>query len=165
MIDISVSGLVKEFEVGKRILDGLTFQVDAGERVGLLGPNGCGKTTLLRILTGEVRPDEGEVVLAPGRRVGLISQIPVYPPEYTVEDVLDAAFTPLREMERDVEVHILLAGCGELRDEGLRAKFGGATPAETVKAMLLPGEIADLSRAVERLSGYRQNTIREIKNG
>lgn len=71
----------------------------------------------------------------------------------------------LREMERDVEVHILLAGCEELKDEGLQAKFGGVTPVDTVKAMLLPGEIADLSRAVERLSGYRQNTIREIKNG
>ena len=71
----------------------------------------------------------------------------------------------LRELERDVEVHILLAGCQELKDEGLRAKSGVATPAETVKAMLLPGEIADLSRAVERLSGFRQNTIREIKNG
>lgn len=68
-------------------------------------------------------------------------------------------------MEHEQEIHILLAGCEELRDEGLSAKFGGATPAETVKAMLLPGEIADLSRAVERLSGYRQNTIREIKNG
>lgn len=71
----------------------------------------------------------------------------------------------LRDMEHDQEVHILLAGCPELKDEGLRAKFGGVTPAETVKAMLLPGEIADLSRAVERLSGYRQNTIRELKNG
>lgn len=70
----------------------------------------------------------------------------------------------LRDMEHDQEVHILLAGCPELKDEGLRAKFGGVTPAETVKAMLLPGEIADLSRAVERLSGYRQNTIRELKN-
>ena len=70
----------------------------------------------------------------------------------------------LRDMEHDQEVHVLLAGCPELKDEGLRAKFGGVTPAETVKAMLLPGEIADLSRAVERLSGYRQNTIRELKN-
>lgn len=71
----------------------------------------------------------------------------------------------LREMERDQEVHILLAGCDELKNEALATKFGGVTPAETVKAMLLPGEIAELSRAVERLSGYRQNTIREIKNG
>lgn len=70
----------------------------------------------------------------------------------------------LRTMETDQEVQILLAGCPELKDEALKAKFGGVTPAETVKAMLLPGEIADLSRAVERLSGYRQNTIKEIKN-
>ena len=73
MIDISVTNLVKEFEVGSKILDGLTFQVDSGERVGLLGPNGCGKTTLLRILTGVMDYDEGEVVIAPGKRVGLIS--------------------------------------------------------------------------------------------
>ena len=99
MIDISVTNLVKEFEVGSKILDGLTFQVDTGERVGLLGPNGCGKTTLLRILTGVVDYDEGEVMIAPGKRLGLISQIPVYPAGYTVEDVIDTAFEPLHEME------------------------------------------------------------------
>ena len=103
MIDIAISGLVKEFEVGKKILDGLTFQVDSGERVGLLGKNGCGKTTLLRILTGQLDWDEGEVVLPPDKRVGLISQIPVYPAGYTVEDVLDTAFRPLREMEEEME--------------------------------------------------------------
>lgn len=70
----------------------------------------------------------------------------------------------LKETERDREVMILLAGCPELKDPALAAKFGGATPAETVKAMLLPGEIADLSMAVERLSGYRRNTIKEVKN-
>ena len=77
MIDISVSGLTIEFEVGRKILDGLTFQVDQGERVGLLGRNGAGKTTLIRILTGELLPDEGEFRIAPGKGVGLISQIPV----------------------------------------------------------------------------------------
>lgn len=66
----------------------------------------------------------------------------------------------------EVEVDILLAGCVEpdLKAQELRDRFGGATPAETVKAMLLPGEIADLSRAVERLCGYRRLTIEEIKN-
>ena len=49
MIDISVTGLVKSFDLEKKILDGLTFQVDSGERVGLLGKNGAGKTTLFRI--------------------------------------------------------------------------------------------------------------------
>ena len=102
MIDISVSNLSKEFEVGKKILDGLTFQVDQGERVGLLGKNGAGKTTLFKILTGELDWDEGEVHVAPGKGVGLISQIPVYPPAYTVEDVLQTAFDRLHAMEAEM---------------------------------------------------------------
>ena len=102
MIDISVSNLTKEFEVGKKILDGLSFQVDQGERVGLLGKNGAGKTTVFRILTGELDWDEGEVMTAPGKRLGLISQIPVYPAGYTVEDVLQTAFDRLHAMEREM---------------------------------------------------------------
>ena len=43
MIDISVSSLVKSFELGKNILDGLSFTVNSGERIGILGHNGCGK--------------------------------------------------------------------------------------------------------------------------
>ena len=102
MIDISVSNLTKEFEVGSKILDGLSFQVDQGERVGLLGKNGAGKTTFLRILTGELDYDDGEVMVAPDKALGLISQIPIYPEGYTVEDVLSTAFAKLRAMEGEM---------------------------------------------------------------
>lgn len=103
MIDISVSNLVKEFEVGNKILDGVTFQVNSGERVGLLGRNGAGKTTLLHILTGSLDYDGGEVAIAPEKRLGLISQIPVYPEGYTVEDVLLSAFERLHAMQAEME--------------------------------------------------------------
>lgn len=67
---------------------------------------------------------------------------------------------------KEKNIDILLAGCvsPDLKNPQLKEKFGGATPAETVKAMLLPGEIEDLSRTVEKLSGYRIATIEEIKN-
>lgn len=76
----------------------------------------------------------------------------------------------VHELERftqDADVQILLSGCVEpdLKDPRLLEKFGGATPADVVKRMLLPGEIADLSAVVERLSGYRRATITEVKNG
>ena len=121
MIDIQLTGLVKEFEVGRRILDGFSLQVDEGERVGLLGKNGAGKTTIFRILTGQVDPDEGTVAIAPGKRLGLISQIPVYPLEYTVEDVLDRAFDPLHEMEREMEA--LAARMGESPSPEVLARY------------------------------------------
>ena len=102
MIDISVTGLIKSFDLEKKILDGITFQIDTGERVGLLGKNGAGKTTLFRILTGELDYDAGEVSIASGRRLGLISQIPVYPEGYTVEDVLKSAFSRMQRMEDEM---------------------------------------------------------------
>ena len=66
----------------------------------------------------------------------------------------------------DTNPTILLAGCvdPDLKSGALREKYGGATPEETLKAMLLPGEIEDLARAVERLCGYRRLTIEEVKN-
>ena len=139
MIDISVSSVSKEFEVGRKILDGVTFQVDTGERVGLLGKNGAGKTTLFRILTGKLEPDEGQVSVASGKRVGLISQIPVYPDGYTVEMVLRAAFQRLKDMEREMESLTARMAAGESdpallrRYDALAAAFesGGGYDVET----------------------------------
>ncbi|WP_317380318.1 ribosomal protection-like ABC-F family protein [uncultured Intestinimonas sp.] len=108
-----MSNVSKEFEVGRKILDGVTFQVDTGERVGLLGKNGAGKTTLFRILTGELESDEGQVSVASGKRVGLISQIPVYPAGYTVEMVLRAAFQRLSAMEVEMESLTARMAAGE----------------------------------------------------
>lgn len=74
------------------------------------------------------------------------------------------------DMERlsaESDIQILLAGCvdPDLKDGTLMNAFPGCvTPADAVKHLLLPGEIADLAAAVERLSGYRKTTITEVKN-
>lgn len=103
MVDISVKDLVKSFEVGSVLLDGLSFDIHEGECVGIMGRNGCGKTTLFRLLTGEITPDSGEITIAAGKKLGLISQIPHYPAGYTVDDVLATAFAPLQAMKRRME--------------------------------------------------------------
>ena len=59
----------------KSILEGVSFSVNATERVGLIGPNGCGKTTLLRILAGVEQPDQGQVTFSrPDLRIGYLEQ-------------------------------------------------------------------------------------------
>ena len=103
MVEVSVNNLVKSFEIGKNILDGLSFTVYTGERIGILGHNGCGKTTLFRIMVGELDQDEGQIAIAQGRRIGLISQIPVYPPDWTTEDVLKDAQRRLYAMSERMD--------------------------------------------------------------
>ena len=126
MIEIQINSLVKSFEVGNNVLDGLTFQIDQGERVGLLGRNGAGKTTLFRILTGELDHDEGQVSVASGHRLGLISQIPVYPAGYTVEDVLRSAFARLESLAREMEALEGRMAAGEA-DPALLRRYGSLT--------------------------------------
>ena len=95
MIDISVKNLTKFFVIGENLLEDLSFEIQEGECVAILGRNGCGKTTLFNIITGQMDYDEGEVFINPNKRLGLISQIPRFPAGYTVEDVLRSAYLPL----------------------------------------------------------------------
>ena len=103
MVDISVKNLTKFFTIGENLLEGLSFEVQEGERVAILGRNGCGKTTLFKILTGEMDYDDGEVYVNPNKRLGLISQIPHFPAGYTVEDVLRSAFADLTKCKEKME--------------------------------------------------------------
>ena len=102
MVDIAVTNLTKFFVIGENLLQDLTFEIQEGERVAILGRNGCGKTTLLRILTREIDYDEGEVYVNPNKRIGLISQIPVFPEGYTVEDVLRSAYADLQQVQKQM---------------------------------------------------------------
>ena len=92
MIDIQVKNLTKFFVIGENLLEDMSFEIQEGERVAILGRNGCGKTTLFNILTGQMDYDAGEVFVNPHKRMGLISQIPNFPAHYTVENVLRSAY-------------------------------------------------------------------------
>ena len=147
MIDISVTDLVKSFDLEKKILDGVSFQIDTGERVGLLGKNGAGKSTLFNILTGELDYDSGQVLIAPGRRVGLISQIPVYPEGYTVEDVLRSAFQRTTALKEEM-------------DRLTRQMEQGDSDPQTLR------RYGELTARFEGLGGYDTDTaVNKVSNG
>ncbi|MDR0535955.1 MAG: ATP-binding cassette domain-containing protein [Puniceicoccales bacterium] len=90
---------------GPRLLDGASFQIDPGDRLGLVGRNGAGKTTLMRLLSGEIAPDSGAVESSRGLRVGILPQ--------DVPDALDGSV-------RD----IVLAGARANPDAHARAEAG-----------------------------------------
>ncbi len=147
MIDLSVQKIRIAFEKGNDILKGVTFDVTAGEHIGILGRNGAGKTTLFRIISGELDSDEGVVVTPPGKRVGVLSQIPVYPAGWTGEDVLKAAQRRIFRMSERVEE--LAAEMAEGRSD--------------------PGTLAEydrLSAEFQRLGGWELERFRDtVANG
>ena len=103
MVDISVKNLTKFFVIGENLLEDLSFEIQEGECVAILGRNGCGKTTLFNILTGQMDYDDGEVYVNPNKRLGLISQIPRFPAGYTVEEVLRSAYAELFRLKAKME--------------------------------------------------------------
>ena len=103
MIDISVKNLTKFFVIGENLLEDLSFEIQEGECVAILGRNGCGKTTLFNILTGEMDYDAGTVFVNPHKRLGLISQIPRFPAGFTVEDVLRSAYAELTKISQRMQ--------------------------------------------------------------
>jgi len=92
---------------GQRVLfDRLNLNIYRGERIGLIGDNGSGKTSLLRMLTGELIPDAGTISLARGLKLGYLEQDPHFEPQQTVIDEAELAFAQLHELShllRDLE--------------------------------------------------------------
>ncbi len=75
MILLSVHNVAKEFPDGQVFAD-ISWEIKSGDKFGLLGINGVGKTTLLRIMAGDLEPDEGTVTRGRGVKVGWLQQIP-----------------------------------------------------------------------------------------
>ena len=104
MVDIQVKNLTKFFVIGENLLENLSFEIQEGECVAILGRNGCGKTTLFNILTGQMDYDDGEVYVNPNKKLGLISQIPKFPLGFTVEDVLRSAYADILRVKQKMEL-------------------------------------------------------------
>jgi len=102
MLEIAVSGIQKYYGANEVLRD-ITFEVNQGEIVGLLGRNGTGKTTLFKILAGEEPIDSGSKSVRKGASVGLLDQIADFPEDYRALDVLYSAFDDLLEIRAQME--------------------------------------------------------------
>ena len=140
MSDIAVSDLYKSFGA-KDVLKGITFEVNKGYVYSVIGNNGCGKTTLFKILTGAEHEDKGNIFIKSGLNIGYLEQIPETKEKQTVEEVLNEAFKNIFQIEeqiRAVEMAMQENSSGEIlkKFSNLQLKhelMGGNTVTERLK--------------------------------
>lgn len=85
------------------VLDGATLAIDANERIGLVGRNGQGKSTLLRLLAGRLQPDSGSVQIERGTRIGYLPQLPELDPAWTVRGAAESVFSARAMVQRELD--------------------------------------------------------------
>lgn len=122
MIDIAVHEVHKYYG-SNHVIKGMTFEVYSGEKVGLLGKNGSGKTTLFKAITGDETYDSGEISKASGKKIEMLSQIPVFDAKDTTEEVLCLSFKEILDISvemKEIEANWTEAAAsryGRLMDE------------------------------------------------
>ncbi len=148
---------------GDPLFEGVSFTLSGTERVGLVGPNGVGKSTLLRCLVGAQRPRHGHVRLGPGTRVGWYAQ-QVPDPSATVASLLAAAPGPLAALSRELTAFDLSDPAqldGYAATQERFAQQGGWAYQARVDAVLARLEVDQLPRdaPLGRLSGGEQARV------
>ena len=93
-----VSGLKRQFGA-REVLAGADLQVEIGDKIGIVGRNGEGKTTLLRHIEGEEQPDAGKVVIGRGARLGYVRQTPDFAPGQTARAYVETGMDVVREVQ------------------------------------------------------------------
>ena len=172
MIEVAMNNAKKSFGF-KNVLDGFDLEATTGERIALIGPNGCGKTTIFKIIMGEEHLDSGMVTTRKSASIGLLSQVPPKVPDnYTVRDLILKDFQQLFEIERKMReceeklsvassenVDSLLSSYGKLQD--YFQNMGGYEIDEKVSKICNGFKISDdmLDRSFNTLSGGEKTIV------
>lgn len=101
MIELSLQNINKYFGATK-VFDNITFELHTRDRIGLIGRNGTGKTTIFKIIAGLEQHNDGQLTFKKGSTVGYLDQIPNYP-GHTAKSVIEMAFEDLKGIEEDLK--------------------------------------------------------------
>ncbi|MCC9041770.1 ABC-F family ATP-binding cassette domain-containing protein [Myroides sp. M-43] len=125
---------------GEYLFENVTFRIGAGDRVGLVGKNGAGKSTMLKLLSGDLEPDTGSMAIEKELRIGFLRQDIEFTPGRTVLDEAYQAFVEIKKVEADLEkVNI------ELNE---RTDYESESYSELIE------KLSDLTHRFEIIGGY-----------
>ena len=97
MIDIALNEINKYYGAN-HVIKGISLEIYSGEKVGLLGKNGSGKTTIFKLLTGDEHYDSGNIAKASGKKMEMLAQIPTFGENDTAEDILRSSFAEITDI-------------------------------------------------------------------
>ena len=120
MAVLSVSGIYKSFGDSK-VLEDITFSVNKGDKVAIIGDNGEGKTTLLKIITKQLEADKGTIYFEDFKSVGYLSQHVIEDVSNTLLEEMELSFLKLKNMEE--EMNILVEKMADSSDKELIDRY------------------------------------------
>ena len=156
---------------GNIIFEGLSLAIKMGDKLGVVGRNGTGKTTLFTLISGIETPDQGSIHFKKGTKIGYLAQIPSYTEEVTGHDVLLMAFEELVELQKkmndleekmahanEVEMEKLLKQYGDIQEEFTR-RDGYSMETDIEKVVQGLQLTTFVNRSFATLSGGEQTKI------
>ncbi|WP_079509473.1 ABC-F family ATP-binding cassette domain-containing protein [Mesobacillus jeotgali] len=152
----------------KELFNGISFTIGERERVGLIGVNGTGKSSLLKIVAGIDQPDSGELIFAKDYKISFLSQQPEMEPEKTVLDQVFSGEAPILKLMRDYEL-VLSEMSLRPDDAGIQERFyelqrrmdssDGWDANTAAKSILMQLGISDFTKKVVELSGGQKKRV------
>lgn len=171
MIELSLNKLQKYYG-GTMVLEDITFDVQTGEKVGIVGSNGCGKSTLLKIIMGIEEYEKGNLSIKKGSTLGYLEQMPIYPEDFKVIDVLSTAFKNIDKISEELkQIEKQLSEANQANVEKFMSKYsklqslyeglGGYEKEEKLSKVCNGLKINDSfkERLFSQLSGGEKTTI------
>lgn len=157
---LSVDNISKAYS-DKLLFENISFGIEKGDKTALIAPNGCGKTTMMRILVGTEESDSGTVSFNGNVRIGYLEQSPYFDPELTIEDVISQGHTDVMQIISNYEDAVLHHV--DDNDKNTKARLEQAISAmdslqawsyeQRLKQLLSTFDIVDLKQKIGTLSG------------
>jgi len=159
---------LSKFYGTETVFDNISLKINRNEKTGLVGPNGCGKTTLIKMITGDEEPSRGHIIVDDNIRIGYVPQYIEFDESLSVEDVMMLAYGPLsaelRELEEkmssadEASLEKILSHYQEVRDR-FDALEGDTALVRAEKILDSLGLEGRLSQPVQTLSGGEKNVL------